>query len=132
MNKLAVAMMLVTLALTGCPRKKEEAKTDPAPKVVEPPKPDETKPDDKVLTPEVKPEDQKKAAAYPAECTEYQAAITKASACEKLATRADLKKKFEDQWAAWDKLDDAGRTAAAAECKTLAASVTEATTKACP
>lgn len=128
MTKLAV-MMLATLALTGCPKKKDETKqVDPAPKVVEPPKPDETKPpEDKVLTPEQKP-----VAAYPAECTDYQAAITRASACEKLATRDELKNKFDEQWAAWDKLDDAGRTAAAAECKTLATSVKEATTKACP
>jgi hypothetical protein len=126
MKKLAFASMLALFALTGCPKKKDEpAKTDPAPKVVEPPK-DEP-------APEVKPpDDTKKVAAFPAECTEYQEAVTKASACEKLATKADVKKKFDESWAAWEKLDDAGRTAAAAECKTAAASVTEATTKACP
>ena len=136
MTKIAFASMLALFALTGCPKKKDEpAKADPATKVVEPPKDETPKPDP--TTPEVKPPDEakpddKKAAAFPAECTDYKEAVTKAAACEKLATKADVKKKFDESWAAWEKLDDAGRTAAAAECKTAAASVKEATTKACP
>ncbi|HEY5935363.1 MAG TPA: hypothetical protein VIU61_12025 [Kofleriaceae bacterium] len=129
MNKIAIASLLALVALTGCPKKKDEpAKTDPAPKVVEPPKADETpKPD-----PTLKPDEAPKPAAFPAECTDYKEAVTKAEACEKLATKADVKKKFDESWAAWEKLDDAGRTAAAAECKTAATSVKDATKKACP
>jgi len=134
MKKLAIASMLALVALTGCPKKKDEpAKTDPAPKVVEPPKPDETPKPDPTLKPDEAPKpDEVKKAAFPAECTDYKEAVTKAEACEKLATKADVKKKFDESWAAWEKLDDAGRTAAAAECKTAAASVKDATKKACP
>jgi len=128
MKKLVAVSMFAVLALAGCPKKKEEAKpADPAPKVVEPPKTEEPpKVEPTPPTTEVKP------VTMPAECTDYKEAIAKASACEKLETKADLKKKFDESWAAWEKLDDAGRTAAAAECKTAAASVKEATTKACP
>jgi len=131
MTKILSAFAIAGLfCVAGCPKKTEE------------PKRDETaaKPtDDKTATPTPTPDKAAtdKAATpsadLPAECNDYKEAMTKAAACDKLGAQRDtFKKQFDESWAAWEKLDAAGKAALAQGCKTTAKAVKDATAKACP
>jgi hypothetical protein len=133
MKKILSAFAIAGLfCVAGCPKKTEEPKKDDT----------AAKPtDDKTATPTPTPAPDKAATDkvatpsgdLPAECTDYKEAMTKAAACDKLGAQRDtFKKQFDESWAAWEKLDAAGKTALAQGCKTTAQAVKDATAKACP
>jgi hypothetical protein len=141
MKKILSAFAIASLfCVAGCPKKTEEPKKDDT----------AAKPtDDKTATPTPTPEPTPttaptpdkpatdKAATpsgdLPAECNDYKDAMTKAATCDKLGKQRDtFKKQFDESWAAWEKLDAAGKAALAQGCKTTAQAVKDATAKACP
>jgi len=135
MKKLVSAFAIAGLfAVAGCPKHADDAKAEAQ-------KAKTT--DDKATTPPATPDkpatDDKAATAptasgdLPAECNDYKEAMTKAASCDKLGAQRDtFKKQFDESWAAWEKLDAAGKAALAQGCKTTAQAVKDATAKACP
>jgi hypothetical protein len=134
MKKLLSAFAIAGLfAVAGCPKKTNDEKKDPAvtktadDKATPPATPDKPATDDKATTAPTASGD------LPAECNDYKEAMTKAASCDKLGAQRDtFKKQFDESWAAWAKLDAAGKAALAQGCKTTAQAVKDATAKACP
>jgi hypothetical protein len=79
------------------------------------------------------PKELAKTEVLPAECADYRAAAEKAAGCDKLGSRrAELRADLDRSWAAWSKLDDAGRKVLTKSCADLAATVRAVTAAACP
>jgi len=133
MKKLVSAFAIAGLfAVAGCPKETNDEKKDPAvtktadDKATPPATPDKPATDDKAATAPA-------SGDLPAECNDYKEAMTKAASCDKLGAQRDtFKKQFDESWAAWEKLDAAGKAALAQGCKTTAQAVKDATAKACP
>jgi len=135
MKKMLSAFAIAGLfAVAGCPKKADEKKQED--QATKPTTDDKTAPaptptptpttDDKTATPTAKGD-------FPAECNDYKEVMTKAASCDKLGAQRDtFKKQFDESWAAWEKLDAAGKAALAQGCKTTAQAVKDATAKACP
>ena len=136
MKKILSAFAIAGLfAVAGCPKKADEKKQED--QATKPTTDDKTAPaptptpatpttDDKAATPTAKGD-------FPAECNDYKEVMTKAASCDKLGAQRDtFKKQFDESWAAWEKLDAAGKAALAQGCKTTAQAVKDATAKACP
>lgn len=143
MKKLfAIALLVSVLPLAGCPKKKEEAKTDPAPATQPATKPTETPPTPEPAKPEptkadtdpvkADPKAEGKAEALPADCAAYKELADKLAACEKLGAQRDvLKGEFDRSWKAWSALAEAERGNVGAQCKTAADALRAAAGKTC-
>jgi hypothetical protein len=72
--------------------------------------------------------------ALPAECNEYRETVQRLASCGDAlppATRDNLQKQFEQQWAGWEKLPEQDRRTLASICKSSADSVKAAAAAAC-
>jgi hypothetical protein len=131
MKKLSMFSLLAIASLAGCPKGDKDKTPDPAKKPEEATKTDTGKKDetgkDTVKKDDATKPEQVAIADLPAECNDYKAAIDKAAACEKLGAQRDqLKADLEKSWAAWAKLDKAGKDALKDSCKQLTTTVTTA------
>jgi hypothetical protein len=136
---------LSVLALAACGSKKENEQPAPAPgsaAAAEPargsaeatrPVPGSAAPDSaaagSAAAPSVVP-----SSALPAECNEYREVVQRLASCGDAlpqATRDNLQKQFEQQWAGWEKLTEQDKRTLASICKSSADSVKAAASAAC-
>ena len=130
MTKLSIAFAIIALSV-GCGSKKDpEKKLETSTKPTEQPNPDDKSQPDRAAdkaTPTA-------GGSLPSDCGEYRALIDKLSSCgEKIpaATRDQLKKHFDTEWAAWEKTPAEGKAQLASVCKTAADNVKIAASAPC-